>query len=93
MALPPRRSAFPVVNVRYADKIPALPRIQPCDGERAARSDLWKRARVPLAAGGEDLPQRHGLVRHDAVHAQVKQSLHGGLVVNCPSVYLQAKRV
>jgi EmrB/QacA subfamily drug resistance transporter len=49
--------------------------------------------RVPEAAGGQHLAQHHGLVCHDAVHAEVEQALHGGPVVDGPGVELQPEDV
>src|SRR5207253_1129476 len=53
----------------------------------------WLRVRpgVPLAAAGEDLAEGHGLVGHDAVHAQVEEAIHGRAVVHRPGMDLQAE--
>src|SRR6516165_1295642 len=53
----------------------------------------WGLAGVPLAAGGEDVPQRHGLVGHDAIHPEVEQVLHVGPLVDGPDMNLEPERL
>src|SRR5262249_60880389 len=93
MALPPRRSASTDINAGYADKIPALPGIQPWERQPANKLARCTRSRVPLVTGGEDVAESDGLVGHDAVDAQVEQPFHGRAVVDGPGVDLQAQRL
>src|SRR5215470_10489861 len=93
MALPPRRSASTDINAGYADKIPALPGIQPWEWQPANKLARCTRSRVPLVTGGEDVAESDGLVGHDAVDAQVEQPFHGRAVVDGPGVDLQAQRL
>ena len=37
---------------------------------------------MPLPAADQHLAQRHGLIGHDPVHAEIQQALHGGAVRN-----------
>src|SRR5262245_1364811 len=93
MALPPRRSASTDINAGYADKIPALPGIQPWEWQPANKLARCARSRVPLVTGGEDVAESDGLVGHDAVDTQVEQPFHGRAVVDGPGVDLQAQRL
>src|SRR5262249_21925391 len=93
MALPPRRSASTDINAGYADKIPALPGIQPWERQPANKLARCTRSRVPLVTGGEDVAESDGLVGHNAVDAQVEQPFHGRAVVDGPRVDLHAQRL